>query len=944
MSSLSRSQASEPMARMAEGGPAFLGSVYYVADPSTSSAVEGFPPALTRRGPRKAKDEEANAGGAFFSWVGRRVGFGFGRKHGAPGGAGSERGGRGGAEYDDDGESADGGSAGDVRVGSISGGGEEGPRSYFTTREGAERWADRMRRPRGLWQFHRRRLWRPSDVPLGAVEVRATPMGEAYERLCAGWGNPVLAAKMGFCADHLQKTLAAELVDGWGEPDADGDGGAAEPPARSKIEDGGGGETSDGRAGAAGRRIVCSGMADALLPLLTGYHATAGGGAWSRGADAWIEREIRAFVSRHRKKDLLEDGADGAPVHTTFRVSVPGSFAGGAVATWRRVAKQLSAGAAPPAVESVADSGRLAASGEEEPDVSPTGGSATWGGSPRFRRLEDVEGRGEEEEEAAAEGAPPRRMSDAEFDLLLTAYAQSAQGWDDPAYPVDRPVFSSPLVQAMIPSAGAEQLQVNAQTATETASSSPDASSDASLTTPTHLTLYRPWFFNLSDLTDTLHKAMEAEARIRSARNRARREKLVRTLAQMVTALGNTRGNPRLGGWSFPGSSSDGGTKTEGGGAAGLGGGGPGATDDAADDDCCGDDDDEGDDLLDDDSGLSDDGLMKEYMREMMRDGTAEEMLGAWAAAAVAARGGRGRGGVPDKDKKQLNLSPASHFGLVGLVTLYFGWSVLAAAVGGAWDSALCSTSLGRVVMTLDTPYADALNSIEVGSFDGICAAAVASSAAHDVGRRAVASHESRQARLDEIASQLDETAVAIERTVEAVRGKAEAATKARAELDRYTAAVAALDEAEAKAKGGGVVAARGARKAARSRAAAEKRRAASAAEAAAVDEALARLNDRLKTLEAKRARHHDEMRVMMEQAVADSVEMSRFMEGLRAALATSDTRVGQEHAKAAGAVVSAPLLTHPPLFISDVGGMNDLTSAADLGVATVGGDGTLRV
>jgi hypothetical protein len=73
-----------------------------------------------------------------------------------------------------------------------------------------------------------------------------------------------------------------------------------------------------------------------------------------------------------------------------------------------------------------------------------------------------------------------------------------------------------------------------------------------------------------------------------------------------------------------------------------------------------------------------------------VEDGTAEEMLGAWAASVSS--GGRdgnggGRGGVSDKDKTQLNVSPAAHLGIVSLVTLYFGWSCVKAAVGNAWDS-----------------------------------------------------------------------------------------------------------------------------------------------------------------------------------------------------------------------------------------------------------------
>jgi hypothetical protein len=74
----------------------------------------------------------------------------------------------------------------------------------------------------------------------------------------------------------------------------------------------------------------------------------------------------------------------------------------------------------------------------------------------------------------------------------------------------------------------------------------------------------------------------------------------------------------------------------------------------------------------------------------------------------------------------------------------------------------MCSTYLGRVLMTIDTPYADAIESIEVGSFDGICAAAVASAAARDVGQRALALARKRETRLNAIAGELDTTVVLV--------------------------------------------------------------------------------------------------------------------------------------------------------------------------------------
>ena len=65
-----------------------------------------------------------------------------------------------------------------------------GASAYFLSKDLAERWRDVIRRPMGLRYCQRRRLFRPSDIPLGVVEVRRCSMGEAFGKLCVGWGNP----------------------------------------------------------------------------------------------------------------------------------------------------------------------------------------------------------------------------------------------------------------------------------------------------------------------------------------------------------------------------------------------------------------------------------------------------------------------------------------------------------------------------------------------------------------------------------------------------------------------------------------------------------------------------------------------------------------------------------------------------------------------------------
>jgi hypothetical protein len=540
---------------------------------------------------------------------------------------------------------------------------------------------------------------------------------------------------------------------------------------------------------------------------------------------------------------------------------------------------------------------------------------------------------------------------------MLTAYAQSLKGWNDPVHPVNMPVFSSPMVQVCIASPeAAAQLQQGVQSLGQ---QSPDQVPLASATQPPPLLMYRPWFFNLRDLTTMLNKAMEQEAHWRAARNRSKRDKRVKTLAQMLTAVMNTKPNPKLGGWSFPGL--DGKNKKGGGGSRGggglLGGGGRnnggGASNDTDDGDGeeGGDGEDGGgeDELADDNSSLNDDELMKEYMREMVKDGTAEEMLGAWAASVTSDRadGGKGgQGGIPDRDKQQLNVSSATHAGIVSVITLCFGWSCARAVVGNAWDAALCATLVGRTFMTADTPFAAALDSIQVGSFDGVCTASVASQAARDVGERALSTHRMREPRLRAINADLTTTGQAIE----ALQGDLERATAAIAAITVEANAIAAAEAATEAAVHDEAMSKQS--KAAEKvpkihhnwlsrhavntpdkvRAKAEEHKAVTLAEVERLHAEAGRLLLELEHEMVKRDLSIDEMRGIMEDVAGDALETERFVNGLQCALGGAGGGVGLGGAAGEkGGVTAAPppLLTHPPLFIADMGSAENIIALA---------------
>lgn len=175
--------------------PTFLGNVYYVTDPSSGAPIAGWPPKLPLKGFRGLRGfKKGREGGqqqqrqerhqqkgrrtsTTTSLRGKIEDLGvkvFGAAAGASPGA---------SLSDDDVATTSATSA------AVAAAKREGPCTYFTSRVMAEKWRDAIRRPRGLFQFHRRRLWRPSDIPLGPVGVVACPLEEAYQKLCDGWGG-----------------------------------------------------------------------------------------------------------------------------------------------------------------------------------------------------------------------------------------------------------------------------------------------------------------------------------------------------------------------------------------------------------------------------------------------------------------------------------------------------------------------------------------------------------------------------------------------------------------------------------------------------------------------------------------------------------------------------------------------------------------------------------
>ena len=130
---------------------------------------------------------------------------------------------------------------------------------------------------------------------------------------------------------------------------------------------------------------------------------------------------------------------------------------------------------------------------------------------------------------------------------------------------------------------------------------------------------------------------------------------------------------------------------------------------------------------------------------------------------------------------QQLDISPAAHAGLVFAATLYYAWNVSRFVLGDALDRAFLKTNFGRWSLVIDTPLADAMEHVEIGSFEGVCCAAVAQAAASDVSRRYDAMAKARSATKARLRRDVASTTDASRRAVVAESAVAAAAER---ELD----------------------------------------------------------------------------------------------------------------------------------------------------------------
>ena len=667
----------DPVSVTFEGASAFVGEVFYVTDARTGAALTGWPPAPPPRGFRSAErapDLDGVVRSRDDDDVRAVVALGETRD----------------ADPLDPNALARSATRAHARR-------ELGASAYFASRELAERWADCVRRPRGLRPdlFLRRRLARPSDVPVTPVGVASRPFGDAYANLCVGWGNPVVAARRGVATDDDQKEAASILLGA-----AHGDG------ERERAEKG------------ADPDVAGDGHAARLGGLLTGYVGDAAAcDASLRVADP---ENLATWLAPEWERARREDSDANAA----------GSDLTRAPPSWRTVARRLA------------------------------------------RRVSDTE-----------------EASDAAYDAFAASRARDVAAgalFENREHRVDTPVFSSPYVHVVMPA------DATASFAGKDALGMKLARADANGTlTVTSARAYKPWFFRLEDLAEMIRAAMRVEAANAAARNARRREQAKRTLAALTVAVTNTRPNPKLTGWQIPGLRKRGpGSGAGSGGARGesLFGGGD-SDGDGDDDDDHGEDDDtpEG---IEDESSPADDELMQEYMREMLSDGTAEDALRSWARAASARASGKSDGGG-DGDAHQLNVSPAAHAALVSLVTVCYGWSCVSAAIGNAWDRALCATEIGRWALTMDTPLSDAMDVTDVGSFEGLVATSAARGATGNLARRSIAATRARAERFE---------AYRVEAETDAARREALDARRNDA-IARADAILRAVDETRAKAK-----------------------------------------------------------------------------------------------------------------------------------------------
>ena len=516
-----------------------------------------------------------------------------------------------------------------------------GPSAYFPDPAFARRWAEVVNRPCGLSYraFARRRLRRPSDKPLlpHGVAIRAAPFARAYANLTVGWNNAALAAKRGLAPSASARRDAADALF-----------------ARSDLD--------PSAVMGANPEIAGDGTAESVAPLLTGYEGFLPFAPFED--ENAFGRTGREGEERGSARDPLANDGGGFPRSINAWLaddlaaveSVDGSHYPETSGSWRAVAARVGG----------LDAARTDSKTNREKTNRESGKKdAADARGAWYRGFDESFDDGSEHERERFDRVVSARAVDREN--VSVGECPRRAGAERP--PADTPVFSSPLVHVVAVGGAAgrrdaergfENVSVTGQVTGDSsrvvisenegardkksASEYPlgvkfatrdEATGNVAVTSAQ---MYRPWFLKLEDLREMVRATIKTEAEARVARNRARREKTNRALAAMLTAVCHTKPNPRLSGFQMPGL--DGANRGAGrGGSGGVAGGvslgGGGDDDDDSEDD---DDDPRNEGLEDDDDGsLNDDELMKEYMREMVKDGTAEDALGAWARDAARA-------------------------------------------------------------------------------------------------------------------------------------------------------------------------------------------------------------------------------------------------------------------------------------------------------------------
>ena len=606
-----------------------------------------------------------------------------------------------------------------------------GPSAYFPERDFALRWAEVVNRPFGLSYraWGRRRLKRPSDKPLvPSLKMQSRPIADAYATLCKGWANPVLAAKRGIAVSDSRNSAISLLQ------------------IHSSIN-----YTADCVIGA-NPDVVGDGTAEQVAPLLTGY-------------DGFLDAKL---FGENIHNDV------GGTSNTSPDQSKPGSVHSG-----------LNAWLAWEMMETGTKSSTKVLSDASLAAIKGSGWAVTERLKNRTRVFDDDKDESKnsllENDGSISPESLNAMITTRAVDRTCVSVGECPRGQitADDTFPVDTPVFSSPLVHVVMPGVGdngkanmtsvhdqqtpdglntttLDGLSIHDESQISTGNGTGGTIHDSQQTYPlgvklamrsesqitvTTAQMYRPWFFCLEDLAKMVKKAIAKEAELRVNRNKIRREKTQKALAAALTAVCHTKPNPKLTGFQVPGMDSKSGRKP--GDRKGVGVSISFGEDNDDDDDSPNDNDIDDDDedprnegLEDDDDGsLNDDDLMKEYMREMVKDGSAEDALGSWARdAAKAAKEAKA---FPGKDPKsryqQLDVSPMAHAALIGAVTLYYCWNAVKSTCGNTLDGLLLKSDIGRYALVVDTPLADAMDFVEVGTFEGICAEASVGAAVFDV-------------------------------------------------------------------------------------------------------------------------------------------------------------------------------------------------------------------